>query len=86
MRRETEARRRLINRERNPTMLISHTFRGQEIDIDVTSKLEPYEWHFFGMTTDEYNALAVTADEEVEIATLIGETLYDRAVNSCPED
>lgn len=67
-------------------MLISHMFRGQEIDLDVTSKLEPYEWHFIGMTTDEYNALNVTAEEEEAIATLIGETLYDRAVNWCPED
>lgn len=67
-------------------MLIDYTFRGQEVGIDVTCKMEPYEWHFIGMTTDEYNALNVTAEEEEEIATLIGETLYYRAVNSCPED
>lgn len=66
-------------------MLISYTFRGQEIDIDVTSKVEPYEWHFMGMTTDEYNALNVTAEEEEAIASTIGETLYDHAVNSSPE-
>jgi hypothetical protein len=60
-------------------MLISYVFRGQEIDLDVTSKVEPYEWDFAGMTAEEYNALNVTAHEEEAIATCIGEALYDRA-------
>ena len=67
-------------------MVISYVFRGSEVDIDVTSKLEPYEWGFMGLTTDEYNALNVTAEEEEAIAARIGDVLYDRAANWCPED
>jgi len=38
------------------------------------------------MTTEQYNALNVTADEEAAMAAAIGEALYDRAVKWCPED
>lgn len=65
-------------------MLISYVFRGKEIDLDVTNRQEPYEWDFFGMTADEYNALNVTAAEEEAISVRIGDVLYDRAVNANP--
>ena len=65
-------------------MLISHKFRGQEIDLDVTDRREPYEWHFFGMTVDEYNALNVTGAEEEAISVRIGEVLLDQAMCANP--
>lgn len=65
-------------------MLISYVFRGDEIDIDVTDKSEPYEWNFYGMTTDQYNALNVTGEEEETISVRVGEVLLDQAVNANP--
>lgn len=65
-------------------MLISYTFRGQEVDLDVTDRREPYEWHFFGMTADEYNALNVTGEEEEAISIRIGEVLLDQAMCANP--
>lgn len=67
-------------------MLISYVFRGEEIDLDVTCRQEPYEWKFCGMTADEYNALGVTADEEMAIAEHIGATLVERAMCAGPDD
>lgn len=67
-------------------MLVRFKFRGEDVDLDVTSKLEPYEWGICGMTTEQYNALNVTAEEEAAMAAAIDEALYDRAVNWCPED
>jgi hypothetical protein len=67
-------------------MLISHKFRGEEVDIDVTSKVEPYEWLFYGKSLAEHDALKVTDAEEEEISQLIHNTLYDRASSWCPED
>lgn len=67
-------------------MLISYVFRGEEIDLDVTNRREPYDWHFFGMTADQYNALNVTGDEEEAISVYIGETLYDRAMCASFDD
>jgi hypothetical protein len=67
-------------------MLVSFNFRGEDVDLDVTSESEPYEWVICGMTTEQYNALNVTADEEAAMAAAIGEALYDRAVKWCPED
>lgn len=65
-------------------MLISYVFRGQEVDIDVTDKREPYEWTFFGMTTDDYNALNVTGAEEEAISIRIGDVLMEQAMCSNP--
>lgn len=65
-------------------MLISYVFRREEVDIDVTDKREPYEWIFFGMTADQYNALNVTAEEEEAISVHIGEVLYDNAMCANP--
>jgi hypothetical protein len=62
-------------------VLISYVFRGEEIDIDVTQRQEPYEWLFFGMTPDQYNGLNVTAEEEDAIAVHIGEVLLERALD-----
>lgn len=67
-------------------MLISYTFRGEEIDLDVTDRREPYEWHFFGLTAEQYNALDVTAEEEEAISVHIGEALYERAMCAGPDD
>jgi hypothetical protein len=60
-------------------VLISHTFRGEEVDIDVTDKREPYEWLFYGKTPAEHDALNVTDAEELEIYQLIHNSLYERA-------
>ena len=65
-------------------MLISYVFRGEEIDLDVTDRREPYEWNFYGMTPEQYNALDVTGAEEEAISVRIGEVLYDRAVCANP--
>lgn len=65
-------------------MLISYLFRGEEIDLDVTDRREPYEWNFFGMRPDQYNALNVTAEEEEAISVRIGEVLYDHAMCANP--
>ena len=65
-------------------MLISYAFRGEEVDLDVTNRREPYEWTIFGMTADQYNALNVTADEEEAISVHIGEVLYDQAMCANP--
>ena len=62
-------------------MLISHKFRGEEVDIDVTRKVPPYEWLFYGKSPAECDALALTEAEEEEISQLIYNTLYDRAAS-----
>lgn len=67
-------------------MLITHIFRGQEVDIDVTDRREPYEWVFYGMPRDERDAITLTDAEEDEIFQLISTTLYERAASWCPED
>jgi hypothetical protein len=58
-------------------MLISYVFRGEEVDIDVTDKREPYEWLFFGVTVDEHNALAITNEEEDAIFICINRALSE---------
>lgn len=65
-------------------MLISYVFRGEEVDIDVTDRREPYEWLFYGKALEEHDALRITPEEEAAICLHIAETLYDRAVNSNP--
>lgn len=67
-------------------MLIDHTFRGQEVAIDVTCMMEPYEWTFYGMSRDERDAITLTDAEEDEIFQLISTALYERAAYWCPED
>lgn len=67
-------------------MILSHTFRGQEIDIDVTRKVEPYEWRVLGLTIEQENELRLTDAEEGEIYALISNALYEQAANWCPED
>lgn len=65
-------------------MLISYVFRGEEVDIDVTDRREPYEWLFFGMSPEQYNALGVTGDEAEAISVRIGEVIYDQAMCANP--
>lgn len=65
-------------------MLISYVFRGQEVDIDVLDKREPYEWTFYGIPVEDQNAMNITAEEEEAIAVRIGEVLYDQAANANP--
>lgn len=67
-------------------MLISYVFRGEEIDLDVTDRRWPYEWSFWDMTADQYNALAVTAAEEEAIAVHIDSVLHERAMFAGPDD
>lgn len=65
-------------------MLISYVFRGEEVDLDVITRTDPIEFNIYGLTTEQYNALNVTAEEEMAICTHIAETLYDMAVNANP--
>ncbi len=67
-------------------MLISYVFRGQEVDIDVTDKIEPYEWLFYGVKPEDHDALKITDAEEEAISNRIHEVLCDMAANWCPED
>ena len=67
-------------------MLISYVLRGEEVNIDVTDRREPYEWLIAGKTVDELNAMNITAEEEEAIGTAIHNALYDNAMSWCPED
>lgn len=67
-------------------MLIDHTFRGQEVAIDVTDAREPYEWVFYGMSREERDAITLTDAEEDEIYQLVSKTIFERAATACPED
>lgn len=65
-------------------MLISYVFRGEDVDIDVTDRSEPYEWLFYGKTIEEHDALKITPEEDAAIYLCIAEALYDRAANANP--
>lgn len=60
-------------------MIISITFRGEEQDIKVTSKLEPYDWHFLDI---QLNKLTLTNEEEEEIYQIIYQAIFDDACNN----
>lgn len=62
-------------------MLISHILRGEEVDIDVTDRREPYEWLIVGLTPEQHDALQLTDDEEQEIYELISRVLWERALS-----
>jgi len=55
--------------------LVSVTFRGEEqdVEIDHDGGYEPdtgsheIEWHFYGLTPEQHDALKITAEEEQAI-------------------
>lgn len=65
--------------------LRSVTFRGEEHDVEVDrdSGYEPdtgaheIEWHFYGMSASEHDALNVTDDEEQAIYEQLVQASYD---------
>lgn len=59
-------------------------FRGE--DIDVTPSNNGTEWHFDGLTTEQYNALNVTGAEEDEICSQLMDKLYEDALCSYPDE
>lgn len=64
--------------------LVSIKFRGEDVDVETNNAVT--EWHFYGLTAEQYNALNVTAEEEDSIQTQLLEIMYDRAVCSYDED
>lgn len=66
--------------------LVSVKFRGEDVDveIDLDGGYEPdtnahvIEWHFYGMSAEEYNKLEITDDEE--------QAIYDQLVTHSHED
>lgn len=68
--------------------LVSVTFRGGEHDVHVTSQKHPNEpeWRFYGLTTEQHDALAITDAEDNAITQQVWDALYDDAICACPED
>lgn len=64
--------------------LVSMTFRGEEIDVETNNAVT--EWHFYGMTAEQYNALNVTGEEEDAIQVRLMEVMHDDAMYSYDED
>lgn len=67
--------------------LINIKFRGEDQDVVVVrdSGYEPdtgaheIEWHFYGMTPEQHNALGMTAEEETNVCDQLAEILSDSA-------
>lgn len=65
--------------------LIGIKFRGEDQDVVVVrdSGYEPdtgaheIEWHFYGMTPEQHNALEMTAEEEINVCEQLAEILSD---------
>ncbi|MBA4019150.1 MAG: hypothetical protein C0483_18445 [Pirellula sp.] len=65
--------------------LISIQFRGEEQDVEVVrdSGYEPdtgaheIEWHFYGLTAEQHDALKMTAEEETNVCDQLAEILSD---------
>lgn len=67
--------------------LIGIQFRGEEQDVEVVrdggyehdTGAHDIEWHFYGMTPEQYNALNLTAEEEINVCEQLAEILSDPA-------
>lgn len=67
-------------------MLMSHVLRGEEIDIEITDRREPYEWKIVGKTPAEHDAMCLTNEEDEAIYQAIYQTLYERAATASYDD
>jgi hypothetical protein len=65
--------------------MFSVMFRGEEIDAELTNA-DACEWHFYGLTTEQHNALNITPDEEEDVLYQLHEKYMDDVMSSCPED
>jgi hypothetical protein len=60
-------------------MLMSYVLRGEEIDIDITDRREPYEWLIVGKTSAEIDAMNLTTEEDEAIYQALYQFLWERA-------
>lgn len=68
-------------------MLTSVQFRGESVDVEVThdggyewdTNAHDIDWHFYGLTAEQYDALKVTDAEEADIYRQLCESSNDRA-------
>jgi hypothetical protein len=67
-------------------MLMSYVLRGEEVDIEITDRREPYEWLIVGKTPAEHDAMMLTDAEEADIYQAIATTLYERAATASYDD
>jgi hypothetical protein len=65
--------------------LHSIQFRGREVDAELTNA-DAYEWHFFGLTPADHDALNITPDEEFSILSQLHEAHMDDVMNSYDEE
>lgn len=55
--------------------LVSVDFRGESVDVEIDhdggcepdTNVHEIEWHFFGLTAEQHDALNITAEEEQRI-------------------
>lgn len=67
--------------------LIGIKFRGEEQDVVVVrdggyesdTDAHEIEWHFYGMTPEQHDALKMTAEEETSVYDQLAEILSDPA-------
>lgn len=68
-------------------------FRGEDRDITLDSNggyesdtnAHVIEWHFTGLSADEYDALKITDEEEQSIYEQLIEASYERAASYEPD-